>query len=479
MAAIKHLIVLMMENRSFDHMLGFMKAPKYPIEGLDGNETNPTPSGEGTVTVTSNANYAGDLTTDPSHDFEDVIEQMYGTRQPALHQTPNMLGFVQNYARFTHDDDRAARIMRCFDPARLPVITTLAREYAVCDHWHASVPGPTLPNRAFAHAGTSRGRLDLSPDFLGGFQTIYEVLWRNKVESTIFYHDWSSALTFEFLLLHHQGLFFTPFNRFAELCRKNKLPSYCFIEPRYSPEENGGAFLPANDQHPDHDVAVGEHLIQSVYEAVRLNDNVWKSTMLVIVYDEHGGLFDHVPPPACLSPDGMICISPPFDFRRLGPRVPAVVVSPYIQRGTISPTVYDHTSFLATAMKLFVPKKWPSDDLGQRTKTAATLDDLLDLNASPRMDTPSFTAAAGAKKAGAMKPGLKMAAKKAVLKTDILMSSLQRKAVEHAAILESRLPPHQQTGIPVAQLKTEIEASRYLKAVNAKLQAQRPGVGKS
>src|SRR2546422_5648194 len=115
-AEIKHLIALMMENRSFDHMLGFMKAGDYPINGLDGTETNPTATGEGTTLVNRDAAYSGDLTTDPSHDFEDVIEQIYGTRHPAPGQVPNMQGFVQNYARFTHDDGRAGRIMNCFSP---------------------------------------------------------------------------------------------------------------------------------------------------------------------------------------------------------------------------------------------------------------------------------------------------------------------------------------------------------------------------
>src|ERR1700674_2728993 len=161
-ATIQHLVVLMMENRSFDHMLGYMKSPGYAIDGLNGTETNRDSTGE-PVRVNNQAQYSGDLSTDPSHDFQDVMEQMFGTQTPQPGQQPTMSGFVQNYERFTHNRERSAVIMNCFSPARLPILTVLAQQYAVCDRWFSSVPGPTLPNRSYAHAGTSRGRLDLSP----------------------------------------------------------------------------------------------------------------------------------------------------------------------------------------------------------------------------------------------------------------------------------------------------------------------------
>jgi phospholipase C len=363
-AQIKHFIVLMMENRSFDHMLGFLKSDQYPIDGLTGSELNRDSTGE-PVHVNSGAKDSGDLATDPSHDFEDVIEQMFGVRTPQAGQKPDMSGFVVNYERFTHDRARATNIMNCFERAGTTILSELATQYAVCDRWFSSIPGPTLPNRLYAHAGTSRGRLDLSPDFLGGFHTVYEILARNKVTSTIFYHDWSSALTFEGLLLHHQAQFFAEYNRFAELVKANRLPQYCFIEPRYN-SQSTPSFLPANDQHPDHGIASGEALLRRVYEDLRLNDDVWQSSMLAIIYDEHGGIYDHVPPPACVSPDGINCASPPFDFKMLGPRVPAVIISPYIKPAMIDSTVYDHTSVIATAMKLFAPQAWPSDILGKR-----------------------------------------------------------------------------------------------------------------
>jgi len=466
-AQIKHLVVLMMENRSFDHMLGFMQSPTYGIDGLDGTQMNRDSSGE-LVRVTNDAQYSGDLPADPSHDFEDVMEQMFGTQSPPAGQLPDMSGFVTNYERFTNDRVKASAIMHCFDPVNLPVLATLASSYAVCDRWFSSVPGPTLPNRAYAHAGTSRGRLDLSPDFLGGFHTVYEILFKNGVSSTIFYEDWTAALSFEALLLHNQAQFFAEYARFPELVKQNKLPSYCFIEPRYNPQDSNGISLPANDQHPpDHDIAEGEQLIRTVYNDLRRNDDVWKSSILAIVYDEHGGLYDHVAPPQCVSPDGIVCPSPAFDFTWLGPRVPAIIVSPYVRPGQIDHNnLYDHTSVIATAMKLFAGNAWPSDALGNRAQAANTFDSILDLTMQPRMEQPNFA-----------NPPAALAAKvPAIAAAAAPLSSLQQQAVDHAAILNDRLPPQLKIRQDPAAIQDEQAAGKYLSSVAAGLRKLGAGV---
>ena len=465
-AQIKHLVVLMLENRSFDHMLGFLKSDEYAINGLAGGEMNRDSTGE-PIRVSKDAQDSGDLATDPSHDFEDVMEQMFGTRRlPTPGERPDMSGFVINYEKFTRDRVRSANIMKCFDAAGVAVLAKLAQEYAVCDRWFSSVPGPTLPNRLYVHAGTSRGRLDLSPDFLGGFHTVYEILARHNVSSTIFYHDWSAALSFEGLLLHHQAQFFAEYNRFGELVRNNRLPQYSFIEPRYN-SQSSPSFLPANDQHPDHGIASGEMLLRRVYEDLRSNDDVWKSSVMAVMYDEHGGIYDHEPPERCESPDGIVCASPPFDFRLLGPRVPAVIISPYIQPRTIDSTLYDHTSVIATAMKLFAPQLWPSDVLGRRAQMANTFDKLLDLSASPRVDTPDFTNLQPAPEF-ATAPPIHPAAKS--------LSVLQQEAVDHARILEQRLPAELKTNINSSTIRDEHAAGEYLSRVATQLQRFAQGV---
>lgn len=391
-AQINHFFVLMLENRSFDHMLGFLQSADYPIEGLDPAALPYNEDLSGTkVYPSSDARPTGDLSVDPNHHFPDVTEQLYGSLTPAPGQKPDLSGFVKNYERKCGNAAQGAHIMKCYNPDALPVLSTLAREYAVCDHWFSSIPGPTLPNRLFAHCGTSRGRLDMGPEFYSGFYTVYEELAKNQVPSCIFWTDWSGTLTFSGLMAH-QNLFYANYRDFAAICAgpADGVPAYCFIEPRYSPANaDAGGVLPATDQHPDNDIRDGEDLIANVYNAIRQNDELWHSSVLLIVYDEHGGLYDHVAPVPIPSPDNIVSLDPAFDFKLSGLRVPAVVVSPYVKKGTISSKVYDHTSIIATALKLFTDK-WPTDALFDRARDANTLDGLLDLNADPRDERPKF-----------------------------------------------------------------------------------------
>jgi phospholipase C len=442
-AQIKHLFVLMMENRSFDHLFGFMKAPGYDIEGLDPaalqfnedsleNKIYPSPSAQPT----------GDLAADPNHHFADVTQQLYGTSNPAPGQLPDMSGFVRNYETKSGSAALGAHIMKCFDPAGLPVLTTLARQYAICDHWFSSIPGPTLPNRLYVHCGTSRGRLDMSPDFYSGFYTVYEELAKQGVSSCIYWSDWSGTLTFSGLLAH-QNLFYDNYANFSAICAGNPddVPTYCFIEPQYNPAPNpAGGTLPATDQHPDNDMRDGEALIQNVYNAIRQNDDLWHSSVLLIIYDEHGGIFDHVPPVPLPSPDNISSIVPPFDFKLSGIRVPVVVISPYIPpNNKICSTIFDHTSVIATALKLFTPANWPSDNLFARAEAANTFDTVLDLNMPPDDTWPKFPAPVY----GGVVPQIHANAAMAAP-----LSALQADGLAQARSLNSSLPGGFQVKVP-------------------------------
>ncbi len=368
-AKIEHLIVLMMENRSFDHMLGFLGLPG--MEGLGGQDWCNTDSKGNKTCVSPTASRI--LSPDPYHDFRSVSMQIFGTEMPAAGTPVEMSGFIRSYESPCGGDlSAAANIMRCWGPGQLPVLSTLARQYAVCDHWFSSVPGPTLPNRAFAHAGTSRGRLDMSPDFtFQGFRTIYEFLQERNVTSTIYYHDFSSATAFEHLLFSDQAQFFADYNEFEGDCREDNLASYCFIEPRYNDQTgpHDQSYWP-NDQHPSHDVYAGEALIRDLYQTLTKYPKVWTKSILVIVYDEHGGFFDHVKPPQPVAPpDGEINNPEGFRFDRLGVRVPAVIVSPWIDAGVVS-KIFDHTSFLGAARRLFT-KDSQDNFLSDRDKYAS------------------------------------------------------------------------------------------------------------
>jgi phospholipase C len=368
----------MLENRSFDHMLGWLQSPEYQIDGLDQTQFNPDSTGA-KIFATNDAAYSGDYDPDVAHDFDDVTQQIFGTRTPPPGAPPTMSGFVTDYGAVSGSVSKSHRVMKCFDPSKLPVITTLAREYAVCTRWFSSVPGPTLPNRAYAHAATSVGHVDMTIDWWKESKTIYELLVANNRTAKIYYTDSTIALTFGGMMDRQSEYFVPDFSQFFDDCKSNNLPDYCFLEPRYNAVD-GEDPMAASDQHPDHDVSEGETLINDVFNAIRSNQQTWESTLLVIVYDEHGGLFDHIAPPAAVSPDGINSVSPVFAFDRLGVRVPAVLVSPFIQAGTIiSDTVFDHSSLAATARKLFLGEGWENTFLTERDRAANTFEGALTL----------------------------------------------------------------------------------------------------
>ena len=367
---LKHIVVLMMENRSFDHMLGSLKQ-KYPtINGLTGNESNPDSNGA-IVKVQMNAQFQSQLDPDPDHHFPGVDLQVFGGQPPGPGRVANMQGFVKDYFSQTKDVSRSRNIMSYFDSEKvLPVLSTLATEYAVFNGWFSSIPGPTICNRAFAHYGTSFGQVGMDIFYtLDKIPSIYERMIQASPIHTakLYYYDQPSSTMEIVNLLKNQPQIFATFDQFITDCAGNTLPEYSFVEPCYNdhPGADGGQIL-ASDQHPDHNVREGERFIGSVYNAIRTNPNLWANTALLIVYDEHGGIYDHVVPPAC-TPDGYTASADAtgtgetFSFDRLGIRVPAVLVSPWIQRGTVvpgtespNPQIFEHASIPGTVTNFFL-----------------------------------------------------------------------------------------------------------------------------
>lgn len=471
MPRIEHLVVLMMENRSFDHALGFLKSPEWPIDGLTGTESNPDSTGA-TVTVTPDARDAGDFFPDPGHDFLSVNEQIFSNS--AGTGSPTMQGFVKAYEGKTKDVQRSHRVMKCFGPGRLPNLSTLAKEYAVCDRWFASVPGPTLPNRAFSIGASSLGRVDMNPNYLT-LKTVFELLDAHNVSSKIYYTDWTLGLAVRFVAERAKKFLFF-FDDFVKDCKKNKLPAFSFVEPRYNDLSTPGGFFPAADQHPDHNMRLGERVINAVYEAVTSNKQTWESTLLVITYDEHGGLFDHVSPPATVNPGDKPLDATMFNFQRLGVRVPAILVSPFIPRGTIiHDKVFDHTSIIATARKLFIPE-WERFFLTERDRHAATFEDCLTL-ANPRQGKVKFP-----KQAPEPKPQPAMMAAASIADTETVpetrepsqLNDFQQAMVVQAWLAESKLvPAHPTTSTAVSSITNEHLAANYLADVREGIAATR------
>lgn len=402
----------MLENRSFDHMLGFSgvvgtdaatgaRSTPDGLVGLLGVNTDPA-TGRAVVASTPADYFITAQDRDPGHEFANVVEQLCGPHvvyQPKAGYPPiDNSGFVSSY-RAT-GSARPDRIMQCFAPAQLPVLNALAREFAVCDRWFSALPGPTWPNRLFVHAASSGG-LDDSPSnwdkvagyVLDGYHfdngTIFDRLGDNHI-------PWEVVAGDEFpqvLALRGMGrnLLAGHFSRAATFGERLRdpgyRPRYVFIEPDYGDVLFGARdFRGGNSQHPLGDVTSGERLVKTVYEAIR-NSPHWEHSVLVITYDEHGGFYDHVSPPPAVPPGDQISFPHnnhhDFTFDRLGVRVPAVVISPLIPRGTIDHTVYDHSSVLATVARLF--------GLRPLTHRDAAAHDLLHLLTlpEPRRDTPT------------------------------------------------------------------------------------------
>jgi phospholipase C len=274
--------------------------------------------------------------------------------------------------------------MYYFAQNQLPVLTTLALEFAVFNRWFASIPGPTICNRAFAHYGTSFGRVDMNLLYVNEpFQSIYSRLINAtpKHTSKLYYYDTTSSTMEITNLLQNQPELFGSYDQFLDDCSQGNLPDYSFIEPNYSDHESDSGEQLANDQHPDHNVQAGELFIASIYKAVK-DSPLWPNTALLVVYDEHGGIYDHVVPPAC-TPDQFSASANdtgtgmPFAFDRLGVRVPAILISPWIPAGTVVNRVFDHASIPATITKFFL------GDYSPRSPRETSADVFIEPDTSP------------------------------------------------------------------------------------------------
>lgn len=497
---IEHIVVLMLENRSFDHLVGFMRANNPNIVGLTGDETN-NPDPNNTLspqTVCKATSFT--MTFDPGHEFMDVQLQLYGPKNPlssASSPTPNsptnlapMNGFlcsaIYNAQQQKVDGKDALRIMECFQPSQVTVLSALIQEFTLFNFWHSSLPGPTWPNRFFVHAATSGGLTD-SPDderIIAGFSfpngTIYDRLTDANKKWRIYHDDLPQTAGIDSLRLEFLNPFTKNFRKMDDFTvdvNSGDLPEYTFIEPTYN---SGSNYVNGNSMHPLNDIRNGERIIKQVYESLR-NSTLWDKVMLVVTFDEHGGFYDHVSPPAAVpTGDDTRYTNPehPFTFDRLGVRVPAVVVSAYTQKGAVigtdtnnATTRFDHTSILATVCELFGLRA-----LTKRDANANTLDIALNLDTARLTPAEAITTLPDPTPDSLMELHVTAPVERSL---PLSLNQKNQLALAHACNMQiSDSSQHQALSARVKGITLQKDAANYIQEVEDKIQLRRGQITK-
>jgi len=312
LAGIDTFVVLCMENRSFDHYLGALRLHegRMDIDGLTGDESNPAPDG-----TPVKVHRLGDYTpADPAHDWDPVHQQWNGGAND---------GFVRSHAGRNQAD-----VMGYYTRDQLPITYALADGGTVCNRWFSSVLGPTWPNRFYLHGATSRGQKGNRS--ANGFVPVF----RRMADAGMSYINYQHLGAWA-TLSYGMNAFSAPgMSSFFKDAAAGKLPNFALIDPNWL----------GNDDHPAHDIRQGQALIASVARAMAASPQ-WNKCLLIVTYDEHGGFYDHVPPPEAEDEYD--------EFTRLGFRVPSLVLGPTVRRGAAIDTVFEHSSIIATLTKRF------------------------------------------------------------------------------------------------------------------------------
>jgi phospholipase C len=410
---IEHFVVLMLENRSFDHMLGYLalEGGRADVDGLKPGMAN-TASGVEYEVAHEPATHIPDPHWDPDHSGEATDLQIGGG---------SMDGFAESFARTLEGrsvaDPDPGMVMRYYNATDLPVYDHLAEHFCVCDRWHSSVPGATWPNRLYAITGSADGIRDDKKPPIYGNRSFVRHLDHAGVSWRWYTYDFGTlrCADHDYLLGHHEHFAYVdkpklPFetalaeellvdehsSSFIEDAQRGNLAQVSWIDPNF--KDVNLARIQSNDDHPPSDVQDGQELAFLVYNALASGKN-WDKTLLLIVYDEHGGFYDHVAPPE--APDDN-----PSNFGRYGVRVPAIAVSPFVQPRSVCNVLFDHTSIIKTILTRFCPVELESPTgltevlqwldpagphyVGKRVAEAADLSALL--TASPTTSVPDRTA---------------------------------------------------------------------------------------
>jgi phospholipase C len=391
-------VVLMQENRTFDHLFGKWPGARGIASGSYSNRPDPSqPVGPGNLAISAgqSAQFSVAQGQGPGHSLDDTNVQLF-TRKIVAPGTPlrpvNDRGFVENYLQALAADGvrgaaaDASAVMQTFTPGELPALSALATDFVLCDQWFAEVPGPTMPNRLYMHAATSAGWAYNNWSVPLDSVTIYEQLQKNQRTWAVYFSDQNEVAQYSRINTQRANFKLSE-SEFAADASAGRLANYCFIIPRFAGSAADG---PVTSMHPPQDVRPGDRLIADVYAAIRGGPQ-WSRSLYIVTFDEHGGYFDHVDPHSAVNPDGInspapgdsASFAPSFAFDRLGLRVPTLLVSPYVPKGFVYSKPLRHTSVLGAVRKLF----GMGGALTRRDAAANTFEDVF-LHA-PRTDTPA------------------------------------------------------------------------------------------
>lgn len=376
MPEIDHIVVLMMENHSYDNVLGMLGRGDGFTLDAKGKPTNWNPTADGRRQLAFLMPNDCQLDGKPTQEWKAAHEQYDGGTN---------MGFVTSAS--------GPVAMGYLDGSRMPFSYSMARTFAVCDRWFCSVLGQTYPNRRYLTAATSAGMVDdviaqvLAKPANGTiFDRLdqYGISWRDYYFKGV--DDSLPTVDVWFEDPSRSSPNVVSIDEFFTDAASGSLPGFSIVDPNFD----------TGSEEDPQDVGVGEVFAAKVVDAV-LHGPAWSKTLLVWTYDEHGGYYDHVPPPPALAPDDIAPMSPvgpggepAYDgFRRYGFRVPAAVVSPYARKGHVTHTIHDHTSILA-----MVERKWNLPALTYRDANAADLTDFLDLSRPSFREPPKLAAPA-------------------------------------------------------------------------------------
>ncbi|WFP48918.1 alkaline phosphatase family protein [Methylomonas sp. EFPC3] len=374
---IDHIVVLMMENRSFDHMLGYLSkhGGRSDVDGLhDGEKNRYLGKDYPSIPLTDTQFFQS-----PPHSHGPVEAQINAGK---------MDGFAAAFAqKFPQQPEIVGQIMGYHPAAHVPVYDALAREFAICDRWFAAHPGPTFCNRFYTLTGRlNRNRFGLPETdnpHLAEFQPVKtKTLFDHLSDHGVSWHYYENRYCFlrlfeRYTLDDHFIVDFNdPLKGFVASAQAGTLPAVSFIDPNFVDEPDDGD----NDDGPPADIRAGQNLIGTIVNAL-MNGPNWHKTLLLITYDEHGGFYDHVDPY-----DYSANAKPVSGIDHYGVRVPTFVVSPWIDAGSVSKAVFDHTSIPKTIIRRFLHTNPP--DMGERVTAANDVSQML--RSTPRTDKPAI-----------------------------------------------------------------------------------------